>query len=169
MSDSKVCWKCSVEQPISMFARNKSKSSGRSAECKSCVKIYNKKHVAENYEHYQAERKRKRHANLAWYLFLECRTRAKRNGLEFDLSPADIVIPERCPVFGFVMKPAEGTQRDFSPSVDRIDTSRGYVRGNVQVISNKANRMKTNASGPELLQFARWILSNQHLRSVKTA
>jgi hypothetical protein len=152
-----------------MFARNRSKSSGHSAECKSCVKEYNKKHVAENAEYYQAERKRKRHANLAWYLFLECRTRAKRNGVEFDLSPADIVIPEHCPVFGFVLKPAEGKLRDSSPSVDRINTERGYVRGNVQVISYKANRMKTNATGPELLQFARWILANQNLRLVKSA
>jgi hypothetical protein len=153
----KTCWKCQITQPIENFARNRSKSSGRSAECKACVKIYNKQHVADNFDYYQQMRKAKRKHNLAWYLFLECRTRAKRTGLPFNLEPADIVIPTHCPVFGFALN--QGS-RDHSASVDRKDCTLGYIKGNVRVISNLANRMKTNATDIQLRQFAVWILED---------
>ena len=45
-----------------------------------------------------------------------------------------------------------------SPSLDRMDNSKGYVKGNVQVISHKANSMKFSASKDELLKFAEWVM-----------
>lgn len=160
---TKTCWKCKLEQPIEAFARNRTKSSGRSAECKSCVKAYNKAHVAERAEYYNQYRSAKRKQNVAWYLFLECRTRAKRNGLEFNLDPQDVQVPTHCPVFGFELRPSrKAGDRDQSASVDRIDSSLGYIKGNVRVISFLANRMKSNASTGQLKQFARWILEIDH-------
>lgn len=44
-----------------------------------------------------------------------------------------------------------------SPSLDRIDARQGYVRGNVQVISMRANWMKGNATPAQLIQFSQWI------------
>lgn len=89
------------------------------------------------------------------------RQRAKARGLECDLSPEDIVIPEKCPVFGFPlnisMGQGAGGQFD-SPSVDRIDNEQGYIRGNIQVMSHLANRMKSSATRDQLQLFARWIL-----------
>jgi hypothetical protein len=153
----KVCWKCKLEKPIEAFARNKTKSSGRAAECKECVKAYNRIHCAAKSDYYKEVRKAKRRHNLGWYLFLECRTRAKRSGLAFNLEPADVVIPLACPVFGFKLNDGK---RDHSASVDRKDCTVGYVKGNVRVISNLANRMKTNATESELRQFALWILED---------
>ncbi len=153
----KRCWKCKVEQPLAHFANNRSKSSGKAAECRSCVKAYNKSHVEQNADYYRSYRKTKRAKDLAWYLFLECRARAKRLNLPFDLEPQDIQIPDICPVFG--IKLGSGT-RDASASLDRKDSSKGYVRGNVWVISYLANRMKSNASEAQLVQFAQWILEN---------
>lgn len=161
----KTCWKCKAEQPLENFARNRSKSSGQSAECKACVKEYNKRHIAENAEYYRQYRHTKRNLDLAWYLFLECRTRAKRNGLAFDLEPGDIVIPPACPVFGFAFKIGR-ENRDFSASVDRIDSSLGYMKGNVRVISYLANRMKSNATENQLRQFALWVLEDQSAGNV---
>lgn len=153
----KHCWKCQTSQPAENFANNRSKSSGKSAECRACVKAYNKAHVARNAEYYRTYRKSKRIRDLAWYLFLECRSRAKRDGLEFNLEPQDIQIPKTCPVFGLELGSGK---RDASASVDRKDSSKGYVRGNVWVISYLANRMKSNATEWQLVQFAQWILEN---------
>ncbi len=66
-------------------------------------------------------------------LWQNCKHRAIRKGLDFNISINDIVIPEICPVLGIPLT---------EPSVDRVDNSKGYVRGNVQIISNSANTLK---------------------------
>ena len=92
--------------------------------------------------------------------------RAKRrcieNGREFDIEIEDIIIPEYCPILGIKLKVnsgKSGAYRD-SPSLDRIDNSRGYTRDNIQVISQLANAMKSHATNEELLKFAHWVITN---------
>lgn len=84
--------------------------------------------------------------------------RALNKGLPFDLELEDIANPGICPVLGISME--RGTRLDShnSPSVDRIAPSLGYVKGNVQVISKKANTMKLDATPEELRMFAKWVL-----------
>jgi hypothetical protein len=86
---------------------------------------------------------------------------ARALGIEFDIDKSDIVIPERCPVLDIPLKMHVGSgragPRPDSPSLDRIDPARGYVKGNVQVISGLANAMKNNATPEQLLKFADWI------------
>ena len=82
------------------------------------------------------------------------RDNARQGGLEFNLDKTDIVIPPLCPVFG---KPFIYKDRKWSASIDRIDSSKGYIKGNIQIISYLANRMKSEATREELQQFADWI------------
>lgn len=87
------------------------------------------------------------------------KNRAKERGLDFDLDVSDIVIPENCPILGIPIVRIPGKRTAGSASLDRIDNSRGYVKGNVWVISSKANVMKNNATLQELKQFGKWCLS----------
>jgi hypothetical protein len=85
------------------------------------------------------------------------RCRAKQKGLPFNIQKADITIPILCPILGLPLDFNIGRRQDNSPSLDRIDNSKGYIKGNIQIISDKANRMKNNANREELLRFAFWI------------
>jgi hypothetical protein len=82
------------------------------------------------------------------------RRTAKAKGLPFDLTVDDIVIPNECPVLGIPLL-RNGTYRlENSPSLDRIIPSKGYVGGNVIVVSWRANRIKCDATVNELKAIA---------------
>jgi hypothetical protein len=80
-------------------------------------------------------------------MFYDARKRAQRFGLPFGIEPEDVLVPDVCPVLGI---PLDSTSRDNTPSLDRIVPASGYVRGNIQVISFRANRIKSDATAPEL-------------------
>lgn len=99
--------------------------------------------------------------STAKYLLKSARTRAKKRGLEFNLDLSDIVIPEQCP---YMREPFVVDQKGIHPmfpSVDRIDSSKGYVKGNIQIISVKANHMKWDATPQQLIQFALGVLEKE--------
>jgi len=76
--------------------------------------------------------------------------RALKGGLDFTITEKDIVIPEICPLLGIPLAPCRGKHGDGSPSLDRIDSDRGYTPDNVWVISHRANRIKYDATLEEL-------------------
>lgn len=83
---------------------------------------------------------------------------AKARGLEFSISREDIIIPESCPYLG-VRLTNIGGRKPTNISIDRIDNTKGYVPGNIQVISYLANMMKHNATLDELILFAKGVLA----------
>ncbi|PPD55499.1 MAG: hypothetical protein CTY12_00555 [Methylotenera sp.] len=92
----------------------------------------------------------RRQANYANYLLSRVKGRAKHNNMEFDITIDDITIPEVCPIFGIPLSFNKNHNRDNTPSLDRVDNSKGYIKGNVQVISMRANRLKSDATLSEL-------------------
>jgi hypothetical protein len=72
------------------------------------------------------------------------KTRAKKRGLEFDLKEEDVIMPTHCPILGLKLEWAKGSPKDNSPSLDRLDNSKGYIKGNIRVISYRANTYKNN-------------------------
>ncbi len=94
-----------------------------------------------------------RDKNPGGYLVAHAKCRAKQLGVAFDLRPEDVAIPELCPVLGIKLQWNYGKRASAnhsSPSLDRVDGRKGYVKGNVVVISNRANHLRNNATAKEL-------------------
>lgn len=102
----------------------------------------------------RATRKRYYDAHPEMFLLTSARARAKANKLPFNLCIEDVRIPEFCPVFGIRLVRGD---RIAAPSLDRFVPLRGYIRGNVSVISRRANELKNDASVFELCALAAWI------------
>src|SRR5579859_2401093 len=104
------------------------------------------------------DRERKRLKRNAWlktrpmYIaMMNAKKRAKEKGLPFNITDVDLTVPQFCPVLGIKIEFGYGAgPQDNSPSVDRIRPELGYVKGNVRVISNRANRLRSDATIAEL-------------------
>lgn len=93
-------------------------------------------------------------------LYLSSYVSARKRGLTHAIKNQDIPLPERCIYLDCKLNYTKrgGRARWNDPSIDRIDYTRGYVVGNIQVISYRANLMKQNATEDQLLAFARGVL-----------
>ena len=89
---------------------------------------------------------------------------AKKRGLEHSITLSDIVIPDVCPAYGIPLDCAAGPKAPNLPSLDRVDNTKGYVPGNVRVISWAANYHKGNRSVDQLLSLAEYVLKHQEGR-----
>lgn len=85
------------------------------------------------------------------------RQEARKRELEVSVDFTKIEEPTHCPLLGIEIDYINGSCYVDSPSYDRIDSSKGYVDGNVMIISGKANCMKRDATREELLLFAKNI------------
>lgn len=107
----------------------------------------------------QARESKARHPERA--MLMSAKDSAKRKGLAFNIDLSDIYIPDVCPVLGIPLKKV-GRGASLSewygrPSLDRIDSSKGYVKGNVAVISLKANILKRDGTAEEHARIAVWM------------
>lgn len=81
------------------------------------------------------------------------RARAKKSGIEFSITPEDVeaIWTNTCPIYQVPLRTNEGKPGPDSHSIDRIDNSKGYVPGNIAIVSMRFNTEKRNLS-PELLR-----------------
>lgn len=163
---NQTCKTCLIEKPVAEFWKQRAKKTGIQAECKECMRTRNNRWYAKNKSPELAERnrdatnkKRRTHPKRSWFVSLKAR--AKQTGKAFDLTPDDVPVPLFCPVLGMSLRIGLGrgwghglSLRDATPSVDRIDNKSGYVRGNVVVVSYRANRIKSDATAKELRAIA---------------
>ena len=83
--------------------------------------------------------------------------RAQRARVPFDLTERDIHIPSTCPVLGIPIQRALGRANENSPALDRVVPCLGYVRGNVRVISGRANTLKRDGTLEEFRALAAYL------------
>lgn len=91
-------------------------------------------------------------------MWSNARRRAEKRGIPFDLTMEQVfnLLKEArvCPLLGVTLTPGTKSNTDTSPSLDCICVNHGYTLTNVWIISEKANRMKSNATLDEWLLFA---------------
>lgn len=133
------------------------KESGETVEINRRNKAARAKHYENNKGRLLESARIHRHNNYIKCALQRIKSRCKRLDIIFDLEPCDITLPSHCPVFGIELSIGRGRGAlDNSPSFDRIVPSLGYVRGNVIIVSNKANRMKNSGSIEEMKQLVNY-------------
>lgn len=158
IAKTRKCIECGIEYPLTIkyFRKNNGKRGIPyfSNKCNNCYRENRKlKYVDErllarvNYRD-----------NIKMQLFKRAKERATRDNIEFSIDIEDIIVPKFCPILGIELKVSVGKANDASPSLDKIDPKKGYVKGNIMVISRMANIMKAHASFEQLITFSKNIL-----------
>lgn len=95
------------------------------------------------------------------YILSRTKSKCKKYNIPFNLELSDIIIPEYCPILGIKLLIGQEsytkTSKWNTASIDRITPELGYVKGNIQIISMRANLMKTDSTEEDLIKFADWI------------
>lgn len=161
-----------MEKDLESFHKSKNSKDGCYSYCKECKKQYDKKYrkshkiqklyKSRNYKNKKLEYQKLRNKeDPRKQMFSSARYRAKKFNLDFDINIDDIIIPSLCPLLEIPLfrKPynQKGTFCKNSPSLDRIIPELGYIKGNIMVISMRANAMKYSATIDELKTFSKNI------------
>lgn len=160
VSNCKECKTCKTLLPVELFAINRANKDGLQVACKSCDnERQRKRRVSKQKEiqEYSKEYRKRNKDNLEFRLqglLNASRARAREKGRDHELTLQDLKklfpVDGCCPVFGFKLEWNQAGFRETSPSLDRIDSTKGYTLDNVQIISWKANRIKSYATVEEL-------------------
>ena len=151
--ENKRCSKCKEYKLFSDFGKLSHTKDKLQYQCKECVSAYKEKNKEKMDRWYREHRSKTKDSQA-----LRCiKHRAKLKELEFDLVLEDINSFDKCPVFGWELERGTRGNKN-SPSVDRIDPTKGYTKDNIQILSSLANLMKQDATPEELLMFADWVI-----------
>ena len=139
---TKQCSKCGEVLSATMFSQNKAKRDSLTSNCKKCIK----KHATANPITSQTRN-----------MVNKARSRAQAKHLEFNLDREYVrsLVVTHCPILNIPLEWSCNRNNGHSamaasPSLDRIDPAKGYVKGNVWIISHRANRIKSDATHEEL-------------------
>ena len=155
-----TCSACKKSLPIEQFYNQKKHPAnyGKKYECKTCsLRKVNQWRIENPYNVALGDAKK---------------SSKKRDSVpkEFniDVDYLKQIDTDICPILGIPMQwnignhhgQGKGRAIATSKSLDRIDSSRGYVKGNVIIISWRANRLKNNATLEELITLGKWAETN---------
>ena len=181
ITEFKQCITCGEYKSIDGFAKTYGKV--KINRCKDCVNTQTRNRRRLNRDLVNAENRANYHKNKASYratqkryaikiqnlaysdkiiqaksLVKTARHRAKVLNLEFNITYEDVPIPDLCPMLNISLIRSKGKGASpNSASIDRIDPNKGYVKGNVHVISYRANTIKSNANLSELQQIVKFL------------
>lgn len=117
------------------------------------IKEQMKQYRQNNAEEIKEKNKQYYQNNLQKMMLRKAKTRAKQKNVPFNINEQDLVIPSICPVLGIPLEAGIGkrTIQPNSPTLDRIIPDKGYVKGNIIVVSSIANIIKNNATPEQII------------------
>jgi len=144
--NKKICLECLKEKTFNLFSRidKSNKFSGVRDVCKNCSRAKKEREKRARTWKYDA----------AKIMLMNSKARAKLNNIEYSITEEDIKIPEKCPVLGIPLFRCKKDNWNNSPSIDRIDNTKGYIKGNIVIVSRRANILKKDATIEELQKMA---------------
>ena len=140
MKPTKACTKCGIVKEYTEEFFSKREHGRLRAECRTC---YNKYYRDNNHRYLKAS------------MVYDAKTRAKKKNMDFNLVKKEIHFPEICPVLNIKLVHGREDWKN-SPTIDRIDNSKGYVLDNCIVVSNLANTIKNSATPSEILKVGKF-------------
>lgn len=161
--ETRKCINCGKEWTIWVQGYDKVKQHHFCHECLKSLSINERRRIRkqndlQHREKVNAQKREFYKKHIIHYLWFRAKQRAEKYKLDFNIEESDIIIPEICPLLEIPIKLGSKDNYESTPSLDRIDNTKGYVKDNIWVISKKANSMKNSASFKELACFCKNIL-----------
>lgn len=167
----KQCSCCNQVLPVEMFHKAKERRDGLKSQCKVCRSRHCAAYLANGgKEKQRAYKKANPIATITAKLVGQARSRAKEKNLPFDIdldyiramAGENAQFASHCPILGIPLewscrRSNKSIPLPGSPSLDRIVPERGYVKGNIWIISHRANTIKNNATHDELKLVAKVV------------
>lgn len=82
----------------------------------------------------------------------------QNKGREFNIGVEDVEWVTICPILNIPINYYSiGGRKSDTASFDRVDTTKGYVKGNVRIISNRANMIKSDLTLEQIIRLVKYV------------
>lgn len=169
----KTCNCCKIEKPVSLFYKHKLTKGGYEGKCKAChdsyTKIYyekNKEKIIKYRTDYNRNNPRKAYRDLGSRFKHLIKTASYRNKFEVSITPDYLneVWEKQQGRCAYTKLPLLATANQFNTvSLDRIDSSKGYIVDNIQLVCTAVNTMKLDHTEELFVLLSHLVAQNNKL------
>lgn len=134
------------------FEHNKSNTKYCSVNCRNNLRYKNYKNILIN--------RRQSLENTLKYIYIGAKSRSKKLNREFNITLEyllKMLVEQnyKCAMTGIVLEGSKGGKEPFVISIDRIDNSKGYIEGNVQLVTTIFNTAKNHYKMEDLTKMCK--------------
>lgn len=148
----RVCNMCKIEKSFDEFSNSKKdKLHGKQYHCKKCSTEYKRENGGSYGNH-----KKNHIIDYRKGLIRAAKFRAKEKNIPFNITYNDLELIHECPVLGIPIF-SDSLNNPNAPSIDRFIPSLGYIKGNVFIISRRANVLKGDATLDEMNKIIKYM------------
>ena len=161
-----TCWDCKETKPFRLFPYRVQYKDNKEKRCKNCNNLNRKS----RYENHSTDQIITTLLTTAKY---SCMKREKKH--RFDAAILDITVDyikelieaqqNKCAYSGVEFIWEYGSNQ--KPSLDRIDSSKGYIKGNVHLVTTIVNQAKSDLMEIEFLKMVKSIYETKNLQKLQ--